>query len=124
MSLVKSLCRGIQTYLPMTILIDINPIGTGIVEQEEADVQRDKIAQDMWDHYRHVCEERGIDTDESGSDKDEDEYSSSSNDTVVNYVGYAQYNPYPGYGQYGPYSDQGYTGKVDDNQGNKQGLPA
>jgi len=52
---------------------DLNPVGTGIVEQEEADVRRDKIAQDMWDHYRHVCEEQGIDTDGSSSDEDDDE---------------------------------------------------
>jgi hypothetical protein len=38
---------------------------------EEAHVQRDQIAQDMWDDYQRVCEERGIgpnDTDIALSD--------------------------------------------------------
>ena len=32
-------------------------LAAGIVEQEEVDVRRDKIAQDMWDDYLRVCEE-------------------------------------------------------------------
>ena len=35
-------------------------------------MRRDHIAQAMWDDYKRVCEERGIDTDdEVNSDNDE-----------------------------------------------------
>jgi hypothetical protein len=57
----------------------------GIVEQE-ADVQRDNIAEQMWDDYLHVCEERGIiDTIEDGEgdnseDDEERDRSDESND--------------------------------------------
>jgi hypothetical protein len=48
-----------------------NPHAPATVE-DEVDMRRDHIAQAMWDDYKRVCEERGIDTDdEVNSDDDE-----------------------------------------------------
>jgi hypothetical protein len=57
MSLAKSLCQGIQiSDIPPgdNSDEDINPVA---IEQEDVDVWQDKIAQDVWDHYQHVCKE-------------------------------------------------------------------
>ena len=48
-----------------------NPHAPAPVE-DEVDARRDRIAQAMWDDYKRVCEERGIDMDdEVNSDDDE-----------------------------------------------------
>lgn len=48
-----------------------NPHAPATVE-DEVDIRRDRIAQAMWDDYKRVCEERGIDmNDEVNSDDDE-----------------------------------------------------
>jgi hypothetical protein len=42
--------------------------------RDDVDERRDQIAQAMWDDYRQVCMERGIDADgPAGSDDDDDD---------------------------------------------------
>jgi hypothetical protein len=52
----------------------------GIVEQE-ADVRRDSIAQELWDDYLRVREERGTGTDEEEVEDGEDEESNHSDES-------------------------------------------
>jgi hypothetical protein len=49
-----------------------HPAAAGIVEQEEADLRRDQIAEAMWADYQRVCQERGIGEDDSEPEDDDE----------------------------------------------------
>jgi hypothetical protein len=47
-------------------------VAAAVAEAGEAAEKRNQIAQDMWDDYQRVCQERGIDEDEDLSDSEHD----------------------------------------------------
>jgi hypothetical protein len=47
--------------------------GPIFMPEEEVDERRDQIAQEMWEDYQQVCEERGIGLDSSDTSDDDDD---------------------------------------------------
>jgi hypothetical protein len=55
----------------------------GVDLEDEADVRRDQIAQEMWDDYQRICAERRSRSDSDETTDDDDDESSDEDDFVL-----------------------------------------